>query len=82
MSWIGVKCQKWGKTTWAGCGLHKDMVMAKVLEAESNGSTLPEEGQFKLTYPAGYMTKCTLPKVLVDQVEVTCVLEEQLHDYV
>ena len=29
-----VKCQKCGKTTWAGCGLHKDMVMAKVPEAD------------------------------------------------
>ena len=25
-----VKCPKCGKTTWAGCGKHKDMVMAKV----------------------------------------------------
>ena len=33
-------------------------------------------------YSAGFMAKGTLPKVLVDQVEVTCVLEEQLHDYV
>ena len=27
-----VQCQKCGKTTWAGCGKHKDMVMAKVPE--------------------------------------------------
>ena len=25
-----VPCQKCGKTTWAGCGKHKDMVMAKI----------------------------------------------------
>ena len=30
----------------------------------------------ELTYSAGYMTKCTLLKVLVDQVEVTCELDE------
>ena len=29
-----VPCQKCGKTTWAGCGKHKDMVMAKVPENE------------------------------------------------
>ena len=29
-----VKCPKCGKTTWAGCGKHKDMVMAKVPENE------------------------------------------------
>ncbi len=27
-----VPCQKCGKTTWAGCGKHKDMVMAKIPE--------------------------------------------------
>ena len=30
----------------------------------------------ELTYPAGYVIKCTLPKVLVDQVKVTCELDE------
>ena len=25
-----VPCKKCGKTTWAGCGKHKDMVMAKI----------------------------------------------------
>ena len=34
------------------------------------------EFTFELTYPDGYMTKCTLLKVLVDQVEVTCVLDD------
>ena len=29
-----VKCQKCGKTTWEGCGKHKDMVMSKVPENE------------------------------------------------
>jgi len=29
-----VKCEKCGKTTWAGCGKHKDMVMAKIPENE------------------------------------------------
>ena len=38
-----VKCQKCGKTTWAGCGLHKDMVMAKVPEAER--CKCPREGE-------------------------------------
>ena len=28
------------------------------------------------------MTKGTLPKVLADKVEVTCVLDESLHNYV
>ena len=27
-----VKCEKCGKTTWAGCGQHKDLVMAKIPE--------------------------------------------------
>ena len=34
------------------------------------------EFALELTYSAGYMTKCTLLKVLVDQVEVTYVLDE------
>ena len=29
-----VKCEKCGKTTWAGCGKHKDMVMSKVPEKD------------------------------------------------
>ena len=29
-----VKCKKCGKTTWEGCGKHKDMVMSKVPENE------------------------------------------------
>jgi len=29
-----VKCKKCGKTTWAGCGMHKDSVMEKVPENE------------------------------------------------
>ena len=27
-----VKCEKCGKTTWAGCGQHKDLVMEKIPE--------------------------------------------------
>ena len=38
-----VKCEKCGKTTWAGCGLHKDMVMAKV--PENDRCTCPREGE-------------------------------------
>ena len=38
-----VKCEKCGKTTWAGCGKHKDMVMAKVPENER--CTCPREGE-------------------------------------
>ena len=38
-----VKCEKCGKTTWAGCGQHKDMVMAKVPENER--CTCKREGQ-------------------------------------
>ena len=45
-----VKCEKCGKTTWAGCGLHKDMVMAKVPEKdrctckrEGNAEPVPEK---------------------------------------
>ena len=34
------------------------------------------EFTLELTYSAGYMTKCTLLKGLVDQVEVTYVLDE------
>ena len=29
-----VPCKKCGKTTWAGCGKHKDMVMAKIPEKD------------------------------------------------
>ena len=29
-----VKCDKCGKTTWSGCGKHKDMVMSKIPENE------------------------------------------------
>ena len=29
-----VPCQKCGKTTWAGCGKHKDMVMSKIPPAQ------------------------------------------------
>ena len=35
-----VKCPKCGKTTWAGCGLHKEMVMAKIPPEER--CTCPE----------------------------------------
>ena len=38
-----VKCEKCGKTTWSGCGKHKDMVMAKVPENER--CTCPREGE-------------------------------------
>ena len=38
-----VKCEKCGKTTWAGSGKHKDMVMAKVPENER--CTCKREGQ-------------------------------------
>ena len=38
-----VKCEKCGKTTWAGCGKHKDMVMAKVPENER--CKCPREGE-------------------------------------
>ena len=43
MSWKGVKCQKWEKITLAGCGLHKDMAMPKVPEAER--CKCPREGE-------------------------------------
>ena len=29
-----VKCKKCGKTTWAGCGRHKDQVMENVPEEQ------------------------------------------------
>ena len=29
-----VKCEKCGKTTWSGCGNHKDMIMSKIPENE------------------------------------------------
>lgn len=29
-----VKCRKCGKTTWAGCGMHVDQVMAGVAKAD------------------------------------------------
>ncbi len=29
-----VKCRKCGKTTWAGCGMHVDQVMAGVARAD------------------------------------------------
>ena len=36
----------------------------------------------ELTYPTGYMTKCTLPKASYSNVEITCILEDPLQDYV
>ena len=44
-----VKCPKCGKTTWAGCGRHKEMVMAKVPPEErctcaASTSTTPLPG--------------------------------------
>ena len=36
-----VKCKTCGKTTWAGCGRHKDSVMANVPENER--CTCPRE---------------------------------------
>ena len=33
-----VKCEKCGKTTWRGCGKHKDMVMAKVLKKKDGNA--------------------------------------------
>ena len=38
-----VKCEKCGKTTWAGCGKHKDMVMSKIPEGER--CKCPREGE-------------------------------------
>ena len=38
-----VPCQKCGKTTWAGCGKHKDMVMSKI--PVDQRCTCPREGQ-------------------------------------
>ena len=38
-----VKCEKCGKTTWAGCGKHKDMVMSKI--PEKDRCTCPREGE-------------------------------------
>lgn len=38
-----VQCAKCGKTTWAGCGLHKDMVMSKI--PPENRCTCPREGE-------------------------------------
>ena len=48
----------------------------KILWAVNQNTEEDIEFTLELTYPAGYMTKCTLPKALVDQVEVTCVLDE------
>ena len=38
-----VKCEKCGKTTWAGCGKHKDIVMAKV--PENDRCKCPRKGE-------------------------------------
>ena len=46
-----VPCQKCGKTTWAGCGKHKDMVMSKV--PEDQRCTCPREGEAE-PVPAKY----------------------------
>ena len=46
-----VQCQKCGKTTWAGCGKHKDMVMSKVPEKD------------RCTCPRGDEPKQSAPKV-------------------
>ena len=48
----------------------------KILGTVNQDTEEDIEFTLELIYPAGYMTKCTLHKVLVDQVEVTCVLDE------
>ena len=48
----------------------------KILGTVNQDTEEDIEFTLELIYPAGYMTKCTLPRVLVDQVEVTCVLDE------
>ena len=48
----------------------------KILGTVNQDTEEDIEFTLELIYPAGYMTKCTLPKVLVDQVEVTCELDE------
>lgn len=45
-----VKCRKCGKTTWAGCGMHVDQVMAGVPRADrcqghQNEKPAPTQGQ-------------------------------------
>ena len=41
-------------------------------EADSIEPTISED--LELTYPTGYMTKCTLPKASYINVEITCIL--------
>ena len=48
----------------------------KILGTVNQDTEEDIEFTLELIYPAGYMTKCTLPKVLVDQIEVTCELDE------
>jgi hypothetical protein len=48
----------------------------KILGTVNQDTEEDIEFTLELIYPAGYMTKCTLPKVLVDQVEVACILDE------
>ncbi len=44
-----VKCEKCGKTTWAGCGKHKEMVMSKV--PEKDRCKCKREGEEHVTIP-------------------------------
>lgn len=45
-----VQCPKCGKTTWAGCGLHKDMVMSKI--PPENRCTCPRDNEPHAAAPA------------------------------
>ena len=54
----------------------------KILGTVNQNITEDIEFNLELTYPANYMTKCVLPKALVGKVEITCVLEEPLNDFI
>ena len=47
---------------------------------QDNGKNI--EFTLELTYPTGYMIKCSLPKVSYSNVEITCILGDPLQDYV
>ena len=48
-----VPCKKCGKTTWAGCGKHKDMVMAKIPEDQRCTCNRDEPEEKAPTEPVG-----------------------------
>eukprot|EP00727_Mastigamoeba_balamuthi_P008027 m51a1_g3845 putative trx2p (142) ;mRNA; f:362649-363229 len=64
-----VQCNKCGKTTWAGCGAHADMVMSRV---PANQRCTCGSGPARMTYESKEMAKDKKRLVVVDFFATWC----------